>query len=63
VGLVSAQPEGGYAVEVDDRGPVELGVTFEAREDDSGLRSEVRARCERGVPRFESRTEHEGGDG
>jgi hypothetical protein len=62
VSLVAAQPEGGYAVEVHDRGPEELEVTFEAREDDSGQKSEVRARCLDGVPHFESRTEHEGGD-
>jgi hypothetical protein len=62
VSLVAAQPEGGYAVEVHERGPEELEVTFEAREDDSGQKSEVRARCEGGAPHFESRTEHAGGD-
>jgi sarcosine oxidase delta subunit len=37
---------------------VQLEVTFEAREDDSGQKSEVWAHCEGGVPHFESRTEH-----
>ncbi len=62
VSLVSAQPDAGFAVEVGDRGPEQLEVKFEGREDESGRHTELRAVCAGGVPRFTSQSESEGGD-
>jgi hypothetical protein len=50
--LVSAVPADGWALELDDQGPDEVGVELESG-DDRDLRSRVRARCRGGVPVFE----------
>lgn len=59
VSLVAAQPDAGYAVEVDDEGPEELEVEFEGREDESGSHASIHARCVGGVPRFATEIESE----
>lgn len=50
-GLDSALPEGGFSVEVHDRGPERVEVRFE--EQDGERRSRVRATCVAGTPRFD----------
>jgi hypothetical protein len=57
VSLVAAQPDPGFAVEVGDRGPEALEVKFEGREDEGDRRTELRAVCAAGVPRFAAQTE------
>ncbi|GAA2146850.1 hypothetical protein GCM10009844_23470 [Nocardioides koreensis] len=57
VSLVAAQPDPGFAVEVGDRGPDALEVKFEGREDEGDRKTELRAVCVAGVPRFAARTE------
>ena len=63
VGLVVAQPDAGYAVEVGDRGPETLEVSFDGRTEDSGRHVEVRARCAAGEPVFAVGTGNGGGSG
>ena len=46
------QPDNGYRIEVDKRGPDEVRVEFEGQGDSDG-RTEVRAECQGGVPVFD----------
>ncbi|MCW2766117.1 MAG: hypothetical protein JWO11_2076 [Nocardioides sp.] len=58
VSLASAQPNGGYAIDVGDRGPEQLEVEFEGR--DSGAKFHVTAVCSGGAPRFSVESENGG---
>ena len=53
ISLVAAQPDAGFAVDVVDRGPARLEVTFNGREEASGKGSHVTANCVSGVPTFQ----------
>ena len=57
VRLAAAQPDPGFAVDVADRGPDSLEVTFEGREDEGDRKTELRAVCVAGVPRFTAQGE------
>lgn len=59
VSLVSAQPDAGYAVEVEDEGPGVVAVEFEGREDDEGRKVKVEAVCVDGAPEFSVETDED----
>lgn len=56
ISLQAAQADAGFAVQVDERGPEEVHVHFEGREDE-GRESEVEGRCRDGVPVFVAHSE------
>jgi len=56
--LVAAQPDGGFAVEVGNRGPEEVEVKFDGRGDEE-RESEVHAVCAGGTPRFSAESNRE----
>lgn len=58
VALKSAQPHDGWRVEVDNRGPDELEITFRAGEDET----EVKIRCSAGTPILHSVSGDDGPD-
>lgn len=51
ISLVAATPSDGFRVEVKDRGPAQLLLEFE-RKDDAGGESHIRATCVDGSPVF-----------
>jgi len=55
--LDSVQPDPGFAVEVEKRGPREVEVQFEGREDESENETKVKASCVAGTPIFEVETD------
>lgn len=55
-GLIGAQADSGFVVEVKDRGPEHVDVEFEGQ-GDSQQESRVRAECVDGVPLFEVDTD------
>jgi len=57
VSLDSAQPDPGFAVEIGDRGPEHVEVTFEGREDESENETQVRATCVSATPVFTVETD------
>lgn len=56
ISLESAQPDTGFRVEVEDRGPEEIHVKFRGQGDE-GRETEMQARCQGGVPAFQDRTD------
>ena len=62
ISLVSASADTGFRAEVGNRGPEELEVEFEGREDESGKHAKVRGECAGGTPRFTSEVESEGAE-
>jgi hypothetical protein len=57
VSLVAAQPESGYAVDVEDRGPRRLVVVFEEHTGAGEAQVAVEAVCVRGRPAFSARSD------
>ena len=56
--LVAAQPDGGFAVEVGNRGPQAVEVAFHGRGEEE-RESEVHAVCAGGTPRFAAESSHD----
>ena len=56
--LVAAQPDGGFAVEVGNRGPEAVEVAFHGRGEEE-RESEVHAVCAGGTPRFAAESSHD----
>ena len=56
ISLDAAQPNDGFRIEVDDRGPDDLRVEFEGL-GESDRKTEVRGECEGGVPVLEIRND------
>jgi hypothetical protein len=59
VSLVAAQPESGYAVEVENRGPDRLVVEFSGRSGGEVDQVVVTATCVKGAPVFASSRDDE----
>ena len=59
IGLVAAQPDAGFAVEVGSRGPGEVEVSFHGSGDD-GRETQVKGACVGGTPRFSAESERDG---
>lgn len=58
IGLVAAQPDGGFAVDVGSRGPEQVEVSFHGRGEEE-RESEIHALCVGGTPRFSADSNRE----
>jgi hypothetical protein len=56
--MVAAQPDRGFAVEVDDRGPHQVKVEFVGRGGED-RESHVEAECEAGTPKFSAEADED----
>ena len=56
VSLIGAQPESGFSIRVNDRGPQRVEVEFEAT-GERDAKSRVRSSCQGGAPEFEVDTD------